>query len=87
MELPTHKKLPTNMTPSEVIPKMPKAKFPNKDFLSKTNPMVLLRTTLEGWPITFKKTMRPTTSKTLTTMKSQECVKLTTDNLATTMPP
>jgi hypothetical protein len=31
-ELPTHKKLPTNRTPSEVIPKMPKARFPNKDF-------------------------------------------------------
>jgi hypothetical protein len=44
-ELPTHKKLPTNRTPSEVIPKMPKAGFPNKDFPSKTNPMVLFRTT------------------------------------------
>jgi len=86
-ELPTHKKLPTNRTPSEVIPKMPKAGFPNKDFPSKTNPVVLFRTTSKRWPVTFEKTTRPTTSKTLTTMKSQEFVKLTMDNLATTMPP
>jgi hypothetical protein len=87
MELPTHKKLPTNRTPSKVIPKMPKAGIPNKDFPFRTNPVVLLRTTSEGWLVAFEKTTRLTTWKTLTTMKSQEFVKLTTDNPATTMPP
>jgi len=87
MELPTHKKLPTDKTPSKVIPKMPKLRILNKDFPFRTNHVVLLRTTSKGWPVTFEKTMRPTTWKTLTTMKSQESVKLTTNNPMTTMPP
>jgi hypothetical protein len=87
MELPTHKKLPTDKTPSKVIPKMPKAGILNMDFPFRTNPVVLLRTTSERWHVAFEKTTRLTTWKTFTTMKSQESVKLTTDNPTTTMPP
>jgi hypothetical protein len=86
-ELLTHKKFPTDRTQSKVIPKMPKTGILNRDFPLRTNHVVFLRTTSEGWHVAFGKTTTPTTWKTLMTIKSQEIVKLTTDNPTTTMPP
>jgi hypothetical protein len=43
-----YRKLPTYMTRSKIILKMPKAEIPNRNFSLRTNPLVLLRRTLKG---------------------------------------
>jgi hypothetical protein len=42
------RKLPTYMTQSKIILKMPKAEIPNRNFSLRTNPLVLFRRTLKG---------------------------------------
>jgi hypothetical protein len=39
-----YRKLPTYMTLSKIILKMPKAEIPNRNFFLRTNPLVLFRT-------------------------------------------
>jgi hypothetical protein len=41
-------KLPTYLTRSKIILKMPKAEIPNMNFSLRTNPLVLFRRTLKG---------------------------------------
>jgi hypothetical protein len=43
-----YRKLPTYMTQSKIILKMPKAEIPNRNFSLRTNPLVLFRRTLKG---------------------------------------
>jgi hypothetical protein len=43
-----YRKLPTYMTRSKIILKMPKAEIPKRNFSLRTNPLVLFRRTLKG---------------------------------------
>jgi hypothetical protein len=43
-----YRKLPTYMTRSKIILKMPKVEIPNRNFSLRTNPLVLFRRTLKG---------------------------------------
>jgi hypothetical protein len=43
-----YRKLPTYMTRSKIILKMPKAEIPNRNFSLRTNPLVLFRRTFKG---------------------------------------
>jgi hypothetical protein len=43
-----YRKLPTYMTRSKIILKMPKAEIPNMSFSLRTNPLLLFRKTLKG---------------------------------------
>jgi hypothetical protein len=62
---------------------MPKAEIPNKIFSLRTNPLLLFRKTLKGWPFCLQKdnkTNHLEDKKVFTTTKYQESVKLTIDN-------
>jgi len=43
-----YRKLPTYMTRTKIILKMPKAEIPNRNFSLRTNPLVLFRRTFKG---------------------------------------
>jgi len=65
---------------SKVIRKAPNAGIPNREFSSRTDPLLLFRMTTKGQPLALRKTRRPTIRKTLTATKSLESVRWTVEN-------
>jgi hypothetical protein len=62
---------------SKVIRKAPNVRISNREFSSRTDPLLLFRMTGKGQPLALRKTTRPTIRKTLTTTKSLESVRWT----------
>ncbi len=82
-EVPNEKQLtgPRLQDPkSKVIRKAPNVGIPNRGFSSRTDPLILFRTTGKGQPLAFRKTRRPTIQKTLTATKYLESVRWTIEN-------
>jgi hypothetical protein len=68
------------MLQSKVDLKNPKAKIPNEDLSSKTNPQVEFEKNFRRVAFGLQKRARSTMQKTITTTKSQESMKSTIDN-------